>query len=152
MSIEIRSKDFSITDAIRDYARRRLGLALGCFRKVSRVVVRVGDLNGPKGGKDKFCRITAEVGHGTIVVEDIHSDLYSAIARATRRFALRTSHTLARAQRLTSRTRISSADLLHAPASIGDPFAPANEFTLETPRRMLSRFIGGDAKEAVPQE
>jgi ribosome-associated translation inhibitor RaiA len=110
MSVEIRSKDFSVTNAIREHARRRMNFALDYFaidrfRKIRRVVVRVGDLNGPKGGEDKFCRITAEVGHGTVVVEDVHSNLYAAISRATRRFALKASRELTRTYQLTSRTR-----------------------------------------------
>ena len=110
MSIEIRSKDFSITDAIREHARRRMRFALDYFaidrfRKVKQVVVRLGDLNGPKGGEDKFCRITAEVGHRTVVVEDVHSNLYAAISRATRRFAQTASRELARACDLTGRNR-----------------------------------------------
>jgi putative sigma-54 modulation protein len=151
MSIEIRSRDFSITDAIRDHARRRLGFALNCFaidrlRKVRRVVVRVGDLNGPKGGEDKFCRITAEVGHGTVVVEDVHSNLYSAISGATHRLALKVSRTVARAHRLSARTRASSADSFHARESFGYPFTPPNESTKESPGRMLSWFMGGNEK------
>jgi ribosome-associated translation inhibitor RaiA len=114
MSIEIRSNDFSVTNAIREHAERRMGLALDDFavdrlRKVRRVVVRLGDLNGPKGGEDKFCRITAEVGHGTVVVEDVDSNLYHAITRAARRFGLRTSRKLARASRFTVRTRAADA-------------------------------------------
>ena len=96
MPIEIRSKDFSITNAIRDHAKRRLGFALDRLRNVRRVVVSLGDLNGPKGGEDKFCRITAEVGHRTVVVEDVHSNLYAAISRATRRFAHAASRDMAR--------------------------------------------------------
>jgi ribosomal subunit interface protein len=107
MSIEIRSRDFSVTDAMREHVKRRLGFALDYFainrfRKVRRVIVRLGDLNGPKGGDDKFCRITAEVGHGTVVVENVDSNLYSAISRATRRLALKASRKLSR---LTARTR-----------------------------------------------
>jgi len=110
MSIEIRSKDFSVTDAIREHARRRMNFALNYFaidrfRKVRRVVVRVGDLNGPKGGEDKFCRITAEVGHGTVVVKDVNSNLYAAISHAARRFALTASRVLARAYHETGRNR-----------------------------------------------
>jgi hypothetical protein len=56
------------------------------------------------------------VGHGTVVVEDVHSNLYSAISYATRRFAVKTSRILARAHRSTARTRASSADLLQARA------------------------------------
>jgi hypothetical protein len=38
-------------------------------------------------------------------VVDVHSNLYAAISRATRRFALTASRELARTYQLTSRTR-----------------------------------------------
>ena len=148
MSIEIRSKDFSITDAIREHARRRLDFALDSFaidryRNVRRLVMRLGDLNGPKGGVDKFCRITAEVGKSTLVVEDTDSNLYSAISNAARRFAQRASRQLARNHRLTARTRISSPDFSHAPGTIRQSLALTDAPAMEIPPRMLSRFIGG---------
>jgi ribosome-associated translation inhibitor RaiA len=117
MSIEIQSRDFSVTDAIRDHARRRLGFAIDGFAndrfgRVRRVVVRLGDLNGPKGGEDKFCRIVAAVDHGTVVVEDVDSNLYSAISRASRRFAVKVARHLARINRIGTRTGV--ADLVAA--------------------------------------
>jgi hypothetical protein len=62
--------------------------------------VRLGNLNGPKGGEDKFCRITAQVGLDTVVVEDVHSNSYSAISSATLQFSLKASRELAREKRL----------------------------------------------------
>jgi ribosome-associated translation inhibitor RaiA len=115
MLIDIRSKDFTVTDAIHEHTRRRLNFALDSLardRNFRRVIVRLGDLNGPKGGEDKFCRITAEMGHSAVVVEDIGSNLYSVVSRATRRFAQKASRQLARAYRLTARTR--AADVVTA--------------------------------------
>jgi hypothetical protein len=108
------------------------------------VVVCLGDLNGPKGGEDKFCRIAAQVGHGTVVVEDVDSNLYSAISRASHRFVMKASRELSRARH----TCASLPDLSDARASIRYPFTPAHESALETPRRMLSRFLGGNAKHS----
>jgi ribosome-associated translation inhibitor RaiA len=149
MSIEIRSKDFSVTDSIREHAQRRVGTALRSFgidsyRTVRRVIVRVGDLNGPRGGEDKFCRIAAEVGHGTLVVEDTDSDLYTAITRAARRFALRASRQLTRTHRSSARTRVSSTDFSHAPGSIRPSLAITDAPAMDIPQRMLSKFMGGN--------
>jgi ribosome-associated translation inhibitor RaiA len=110
MQIEIRSRDFSVTDAIREHAQRRMRFVLDYFafdrlRNVRRIVVRLGDLNGPKGGVDKYCRIIADVGSNTVVVENTHSNLYSAISLATQRFALKASRVLSRDYQLTDRTR-----------------------------------------------
>jgi hypothetical protein len=45
------------------------------------------------------------VGHKTVVVEDIQSNLYSAISRAAHRFAAKASRELSRAYRVPARTR-----------------------------------------------
>jgi ribosome-associated translation inhibitor RaiA len=94
MPIEIRSKDFSITDAMRVHVERRMRFALDYLAidriyEVSRVIVLLGDLNGPRGVKDKFCCISAEVGHRTVAVKDIECNLYSAISCASHLFALK---------------------------------------------------------------
>jgi hypothetical protein len=99
--------------------------------------VRLGDLNGPKGGKDKFCRIVAQVGHGTVVVEDVDSNLYSAISRATHRFAMATSRQLRRRCRSSAPARTSSW------AWNTESLSPATGPAMETPNRMLSKFMGG---------
>jgi hypothetical protein len=94
MPIEILSRDFSITDAMREHTERRMRIAIDYIAidriyDVSRVVVLLGDLNGPRGVKDKFCCITAEVGHRTVAVKDIECNLYSAISCASHLFALK---------------------------------------------------------------
>ena len=93
MPIEIRSRDFSITDAMREHIERRMRtaidhLAIDRIDDVSRVVVLLGDLNGPRGLKNKFCCVTAEVGHRTVAVKDIECNLHSAISCASHLFAL----------------------------------------------------------------
>ena len=105
MSIEIRSQNFSVTSAIREHTERSLrfaldGYAVDRLRDVRQLVVRLGDINGPKGGGDKFCLITAQVGLDTVVAEDVHSNLDSAISRATLRFSLKAARELAREKRL----------------------------------------------------
>jgi putative sigma-54 modulation protein len=99
MKVEIRSKAFTVTDGIRQHAERRLSFALGRFRDIRRVVVCVGDLNGPKGGTDKFCRIAAEFGFTTALVEEVQPDLYVAISSAAHRLALKAARDLERANR-----------------------------------------------------
>ena len=99
---EIRSKEYA-TDEIREYAERRVCFALDRFRDVRRVVVYLDDLNGPKGGVDKFCRIVAEFGFARVVVEEAQIDWHAAIARATHRLSKRVARELKRANRPTAR-------------------------------------------------
>ena len=87
MVIAIQSRGFPLTDAIEDHVHTRLSftLARGGDR-IGRVVVRLSDLNGPRGGIDKRCLIEIKLdGLSTVVVEDVQSDLYTAIDRATGR-------------------------------------------------------------------
>jgi ribosome-associated translation inhibitor RaiA len=88
VKVEIRSKDFSITAGMRSHTERRLAFALDRFsRGVKNVLVWVGDLNGPKGGADKSCRIAVELLRGRVVLEERGPDLYVAIDRAAHRAA-----------------------------------------------------------------
>jgi hypothetical protein len=99
---EIRSKECA-TDEIRQYAERRVCFALDRFRDVRRVVVSLDDLNGPKGGMDKFCRIVAEFGFASVVVEEAQMDWHAAIARATHRLSQKVARELKRANRPAAR-------------------------------------------------
>jgi putative sigma-54 modulation protein len=87
MLIEIRAKDFALTDGIRLHIERRLGFALDRFEKrVSAVIVWVGDLNGHKQGPDdKCCRLAIRLTHRIVVLEERAADLYVAIDRAAHR-------------------------------------------------------------------
>ena len=67
---EIRGQNIRLSDALRTRAERSVRLALGRFgARVSRVTVRVADVNGPRGGDDKRCRIAVAVQRtGNVVV------------------------------------------------------------------------------------
>ena len=65
---------------------RRLKFALGRFGSAIRqVTVRVADINGPRGGADKRCRITVALrgaGSDSITVDFSDANLYAAVVRA----------------------------------------------------------------------
>jgi ribosome-associated translation inhibitor RaiA len=49
-------------------------------------MVRIADLNGPRGGVDRQCRITVDVRPSrTVILEETDADLYRAIDRAAHR-------------------------------------------------------------------
>ncbi len=87
MQIDIQARNFSLTDALRSHAERRLRFALTCRDDhIQRVVMRLSDINGPRGGSDKRCHLRVVLaGLPDVVVEDTEGDLYTAIDRATDR-------------------------------------------------------------------
>ncbi len=87
MEVEVRIHSTDVTDAIRAYATRRVRFALGRFgSRVPRVVVRLSDTNGTRGGVDQRCQISADVvPSGKVVLEQVDADLFTAIDRASDR-------------------------------------------------------------------
>ena len=86
MKVEIHSRDFSLTRAMRAHIERRLGFALKAgYEHVKRVLVRLSDVNGPRGGNDKRCQLEVLLPGQTVVVKDTRADLYVAIDRAASR-------------------------------------------------------------------
>ena len=87
MQIDIQSRGLDLTDGLRDYAKKRLAYSLHCGDGViGRVIVRLSDINGPRGGKDKHCHIEVLlIGLPEVVIEDTEVDLHVAIDRAAGR-------------------------------------------------------------------
>jgi len=89
MHFDIQSIDFPNTAALTSHVRRRLGFGLTRHGdRISRVVVRLGDENGPRGGPDKFCHLQVSlVDAPQVVIRDCGPDLYAVIDRASDRAA-----------------------------------------------------------------
>ena len=104
MQIDIQARQFSLTNALRNHAERRLRFALTCCDDhIKQVVMRLSDINGPRGGADKRCHLQVMLtGLPDVVVEDTEADLYIAINRATDRAGRTVGRRLAR-QRDTAR-------------------------------------------------
>lgn len=87
MRIDIQASGFDLTEGLRQHTARRLQFALGwASHNVRTVSVRLSDINGPRGGNDKRCRIKIPLHGGQdVVIEDTESDLYVAIDRAADR-------------------------------------------------------------------
>ncbi len=116
MRIDIRANGFALTEALRDHAERRLRFALTrADEHVRWVAVHLGDVNGPRGGRDKRCRIRVMLkGRPDVVIDDVETDLYAAIDRA----ANRAGRSVARC--VTRQNFVMSAEL-HEPTA---PFVP----------------------------
>ena len=101
MDLEVRIHNTDLTAALRAYIDRRLRFSISRYGQLGRVTVRVSDLNGPRGGPDKCCRIVAELmPSGMVVLQVIDADLFGAIDRAVDRVGRALARQLARAREL----------------------------------------------------
>lgn len=98
MQMDIQSHGFSLTDGIRDYVMKHLAYALAHGdESIMRVIVRLSDINGPRGGDDKRCLIEVRIKAApAVVIEDTEADLYRAIDRAAERAGRTLARRLAR--------------------------------------------------------
>lgn len=89
MKTEVRFTGIDASDALRAYVVRRIHFRLSRFDgEVRSVVVRIGDVNGPKGGADKRCRVLVRGrGPGRVTAEELSADPYSAVDLALERTA-----------------------------------------------------------------
>lgn len=89
MEIQLHSQEFSLTQALRLHLARRMHFAFARVRtRIARVIVRLRDVNGPKGGRDKLCQVTVAIpGRPEIVVREMRDDIYQAIDAALKRAA-----------------------------------------------------------------
>jgi ribosome-associated translation inhibitor RaiA len=96
--LDIRATGFALTEAVRTYANEHIGGRLAKHsRAIQAVVVRLGDVNGPKGGVDKRCGVEVTIRRGSeVVVEEIDSDLHAAMDRAADRIVEAVSRELSR--------------------------------------------------------
>lgn len=98
IAIEVRSKD-DFESQIRQFAERRIGFALDHLRDLRRLAISIEDVNGPKGGADKHCRIAAEFAFASIVVEETQTEWQTAVARAIHRLGRKATQELQRVNR-----------------------------------------------------
>jgi len=77
------------TDALREYALRRLSFAVRRFRhRVRSVTIRLVDVNGPRRGVDSRCSITADlVDGGQVFVEATAAWPFASITLAAGRLS-----------------------------------------------------------------
>jgi hypothetical protein len=97
---------------LRQFAERRLLFALARFdSRVSEVEVVVEDLNGPRGGIDKACRITAKLHRSNdVTISDRDEDLFRCISRAADRVGRAVARAIARSRDF-DRTRLAGSHL-----------------------------------------
>ncbi len=87
MLINIQSRHFSLSGALSQYVKAKIQIMLSRYEsKVVSINVSLFDINGPKGGEDKCCKIIIKInGANSIVVQETAEDLYDAINTCSRR-------------------------------------------------------------------
>jgi ribosomal subunit interface protein len=107
MQIDIQTRNFDLTNALNNYAERRLRFALTwADDRIQRIIVRLSDINGPRGGEDKRCQLQVVLaGLPDVVVEDTEASLYFAIDRAADRAGRTVMRKLNRKQTLHKHSR-----------------------------------------------
>ncbi len=80
MKIQIRLHGLDHSKAFSEYATRRIEHVLGRLgKRLSRIVLRVVDTNGPRGGEDERCRLLISGPRlGTVILTEVRGDVYSA--------------------------------------------------------------------------
>lgn len=134
LTIDLRSSNLPISVALREHVTRRLHFAVGRFgHRLERIVVRVVDVNGPKGGPDKRCRILARLSPAEsaerVVVEATDSDAYAAVSQAAIRLDERVARALTKkgARRLAERRVGPPSRPSASRARAGDPKDPGDK-------------------------
>lgn len=87
MELELHVHGTHIAQNLRRYAERRFRFAFRRFsRQVRRLRIYVADINGPRGGGDKQCRILADIApSGRLVLTETDPHMRAAMDRAAHR-------------------------------------------------------------------
>jgi putative sigma-54 modulation protein len=100
MKIDVRFRGLESSDALRDHIARRIHFHLSRFgSKVTAVLVRISDVNGPKGGVDKRCQVTVRGPRlGLATLDEMSGDAYAAVDIAVERIGRSIGRELDRAR------------------------------------------------------
>jgi hypothetical protein len=88
MVCEVCGSSVLATESVVGHVMEQVRRAVGRFGgRVGRVRVRLEDVNGPRGGRDKRCTVDVAMAHGGghVIVRELSEDLYVAISGAARR-------------------------------------------------------------------
>lgn len=91
MLVTLRTQGVELNEELRREAGRRLMFALDRHQdRLSELTVFISDLNGPRGGVDKLCQVTAVLkGLPPLTILEQTHNVLSGLTRAGRRLALR---------------------------------------------------------------
>lgn len=120
MEVEVQAKGLSAAPFLRQHTRQRMLAALGRFRySVQAVSVRLGDINGPRGGADKLCRIVVRLKNSSqVVIEELGDDIFQVIDKVADRVHQSVARQVGRVKRAARGARRSLAWEEALPAAV----------------------------------
>lgn len=112
MKLILSGKNVKLRDTLREHIERRLDAALGRFSHQIRCVsITLDDVNGPRGGIDKCCRVVVTLGRGDGICADAtDAELAEAVGEAAERAARSIQRKLERRRRAKRTDRWSDAN------------------------------------------
>ena len=112
MRLDIRSRNVAVTSELRQHIDRRVGQALNRFEQhVGSVRIALTDVNGPKGGPDKVCRLTVVLAScDQVAVTEYGSNLFRIVDRVADRVKQRVSSVLEKVRRFDPARSIRTAE------------------------------------------
>ncbi len=107
VELELRQKDIVIGQSLYDHIARYIDAALRRFAgRIHRVTIWLADINGPRGGIDKQCRIAVQLSKGkTIRAGNTNTNLVAAAYFAVDRAAYAVSRELRRRRKFSRKMR-----------------------------------------------
>jgi putative sigma-54 modulation protein len=89
MQIEVRFRGIESSEPLREHAVHRAHAHLSRFGpELGKVIVRLDDVNGPRGGFDKRCRVTVQGPRlGSATLDELSDNVHAALDLALDRMA-----------------------------------------------------------------
>jgi putative sigma-54 modulation protein len=105
VTIYFRVRGIDFTDELRKAVERIVVFALDRYHpQMDKISVYMADLNGPKGGVDKLCQITAKLSRGNpVLILEQGSEILTTVNRAAHRLGHRIGRAVQRQNRPDSR-------------------------------------------------
>jgi putative sigma-54 modulation protein len=87
MRLQVSGSNVKLDESLLDHVDRRFRFALDRLEsEVSSVLIKLGDVNGPKGGVDKQCKVLVKLASGgNLVLRERSEDVYQSVSRASDR-------------------------------------------------------------------
>ncbi|MBM3804363.1 MAG: HPF/RaiA family ribosome-associated protein [Acidimicrobiia bacterium] len=110
MKLGIRGHLVEVAASVKELVSQRMWFALGRYQEqIEEVMVRLSDENGPKGGRDKVCRVVVSIASRRLFVSEVAPDLPAAISRAAERIGRAVSRELERIRVFRQQEKAASA-------------------------------------------